>query len=145
MSYNWIKAEDYTMDTLLLFDRWVIRYLMEENEWYNNEKRDYKTDMGKALSRYPHVAQFCKHKAPEASAFIDKVLSLVPKGLTDEEARKAEISILDYHDTFVVYAYPEVMNQVGSPGLGLPAFRQPGEGRACIRQGGGHAGNGLHC
>jgi SAM-dependent methyltransferase len=112
MSYNWIKAGDYTMDTLLLFDRWVIRYLMEENEWYNNEKRDYKTDMGKALSRYPHVAQFCKHKAPEASAFIDKVLSLVPKGLTDEEARKAEISILDYHDTFVVYAYPEVMNRV---------------------------------
>lgn len=52
MSFNWINAEDYTMDTVLLFDRWVIRYIMSENPWYNG---DYASDMRKALSRYPHV------------------------------------------------------------------------------------------
>jgi SAM-dependent methyltransferase len=112
MSYNWIKTEDYTMDTLLLFDRWVIRYLIDENKWYNNETRDYKTDMAKALSQYPHVVEFCKHKAPECTDFINQLMSLIPENLSKEEARRAEISILSAHETFVVYAYPEVMDKV---------------------------------
>lgn len=112
MSYNWIKADDYTMNTLLLFDRWVIRYFMDENKWYNNEMRDYKIDMGRALLRYPYIVEFCKRKAPECSEFINEVLTLTPKNLSDEELRNAELSILDYHDTFVVYAYPEIMDKV---------------------------------
>lgn len=100
------------MDTFMLFDRWVIRYLMDENKWYNNETRDYKTDMAKALSHYPYVAEFCKRKAPECTDFINQVLSIVPKNISNKEANKAEASILDYHNTFVVYAYPEVMEKV---------------------------------
>lgn len=30
MTYNWIDAPNYSMDTLLLFDRWTIRYIMAE-------------------------------------------------------------------------------------------------------------------
>lgn len=112
MAYHWIQAEHYTMDTLLLLDRWVIRYWMSENRHYSSTGRDYQTDMGKALSRYPHVIQFCKRKAPECAGFVDASLALVPEALSHEEARRAEISILDYHDTFVVYAYLEVMEQV---------------------------------
>lgn len=71
MVLNWIKAEDYTMDTLLLLDRWVIRYWMRECKAYSAAGRDYRTDMGKALSRYPHVSQYCKRKAPECAEFVD--------------------------------------------------------------------------
>ncbi len=70
MSFNWINAEDYTMDTILLLDRWVIRYIMSENPWYNG---DYAYDMGKALSRYPHVISFCKRKAPECTDYLDRI------------------------------------------------------------------------
>ena len=102
MSYNWIKSEDYSMDTFLLFDRWVIRYcvilfymihfpkkpqgtiriwkgvdtwiytnfgemwviryIMDENKWYNDRTRNYISDMAKALSRYPYVITFGKRK-----------------------------------------------------------------------------------
>lgn len=112
MAFHWIQAEHYTMDTLLLLDRWVIRYWMRENKTYNNDGRDYQLDMGRALSRYPHVVQFCKRKAPECAAFMEAALVLVQEALSDEEARRAEISILDYHDSFVVYAYPEVMETI---------------------------------
>ncbi|MBD5117130.1 MAG: class I SAM-dependent methyltransferase [Ruminococcaceae bacterium] len=112
MSYNWIKAENYTMDTILLFDRWVIRYIMNENQWYNGGTRSYITDMAKALSRYPYVISFCQRKAPECTGFLNKVISVSVKDIGEDEARNAETSILSALETFVVYAYPEVMEQV---------------------------------
>ena len=111
MSYNWINAEDYTMDTLLLFDRWVIRYIMAENAWYNSGNRSYTTDMAKALSRYPYVKDFCVKKAPECGNFIKELNAADIGGINETEAREAEISILQALETFVVYAYPDVMEQ----------------------------------
>lgn len=111
MSYNWINAEDYTMDTLLLFDRWVIRYIMAENAWYNSGKRSYTTDMAKALSRYPYVKDFCVKKAPECGNFIKELNAADIGGTNETESREAEISILHALETFVVYAYPDVMEQ----------------------------------
>lgn len=112
MSYNWINAEDYTMDTLLLFDRWVIRYIMGENSWYDSDTRSYRTDMAKALSRYPCVKDFCVKKAPECEGFIKEINTIDVSGLDENEARDAETSILQALETFVVYAYPSVMEQV---------------------------------
>ncbi|MDF2926605.1 MAG: methyltransferase type 11 [Paenibacillaceae bacterium] len=112
MAYNWINPQDYTMDTLLLFDRWIIRYLMNENNWYNHAGRDYKTDLAKALSRYPHVIAFCQRKAPECTNFISQLPSLLQAHVSAEEARLAEVSLLTAYETFIVYAYPEVMDQV---------------------------------
>lgn len=112
MPYNWIRAEDYTMDAFLLFDRWVLRYILSENEWYNQDGRDYKTDMAKALSRYPYVINFCKQKAPECAVFLDSLPNLGAE-ISDVEARQAETAILSAQETFVAYAYPEVMNEVG--------------------------------
>lgn len=112
MSYHWIKAEDYTMDTVLLFDRWVIRYIMAENRWYNKDTRNYLSDMAKALSRYPYVVTVCKRKAPECTEFLNEVLRVDVSSVSDEEARSAELAILSALETFVVYAYPEVMDQV---------------------------------
>lgn len=114
MSYNWIDAKDYTMDTFLLFDRWIIRYLMCEqaNQWYNDGTRNYLIDMAKAFSRYPYVMAFCKAKAPECAEFIEKLSSVDVSNISDIEARCAETAILQAHETFVVYAYPKVMEQV---------------------------------
>lgn len=112
MSNTWIRIEDYTMETLLYFDRWIIRYIMDRNDGYNNATRDYLTDVGKALSRYPYVVEYCKRKAPECSGFIEHALLKAPQNLSGEDERNAELAFLDYHYTFVVYAYPEVMEKV---------------------------------
>lgn len=112
MSFNWINAEDYSMDTLLLFDRWVIRYIMNENKWYDSETRSYKTDMARALSRYPYVKEFCVKKAPECEGFVKEINAVDVSGLSESEARAAETAVLSALETFVVYAYPSVMEKV---------------------------------
>lgn len=124
MVRHWMKEEEFSMDTILLFDRWIIRYIMSENVWYNNGQRDYKTDMAKALSRYPYVIQFCKRKAPECTDFLKEIENINAAGLlkkigginaasiSEAEARRAEIAILSALEPFVVYAYPEVMEQI---------------------------------
>ncbi|MDI9497243.1 MAG: methyltransferase domain-containing protein [Bacillota bacterium] len=107
--YNWINAEDYTMDTLLYFDQWVLDYLLKDQAGFDG---DYQELLGRALSRYPHVADYCRHMAPERKDYLEAALSRVPSDLSDQEARQAETRFLQYHETFVVYAWPEAMEQV---------------------------------
>lgn len=109
MSYNWIDAREYTMDCCLLFDRWVLRWIFTECSYY---KGDYVTDMAKALYRYPYIDAFCRVKAPECSNFLNKVRAIPYDDWTDAEMRDAETAILQTQETFVVYAYPNVMDQV---------------------------------
>ncbi len=109
MGYNWINAKEYTMDCFLLFDRWALRWIFTDCDYY---KGDYTTDMAKALHKYPHIYAFCRAKAPECGNFLDKVQSISYENWTDTEMREAENAILQTHETFVVYAYPEVMEQV---------------------------------
>lgn len=109
MSYNWINAEEYTMDCCLLFDRWVLCRIFTECSYYNG---DYITDMAKALYRYPYIDAYCRAKAPECSSFLDKVRAIPYSGWTNDEMREAETAILQTQETFVVYAYPKVMEQV---------------------------------
>jgi len=102
------------MDTLLFFDRWMLLYVMSEYQysWYNDGTRSYLSDMEKALSRYLYVISFCKRKAPECTDVLNKVLSEDTKGTSETEAPEAEAAILSAIETFVVYAYPEVTDQV---------------------------------
>lgn len=109
MLYHWINPEEYTMDTLLYFDRWILRYLLSDQEDFEG---DYPALLGRALSRYPHVADFCRRKAPERAAYLDAALALAPPELEAEAARKAETDFLGFHETFVVYAWPEAMERV---------------------------------
>ena len=115
MYYKWIDAKDYTMNSFLLFDRWALRWIFTdcgEFEWFPKSDRDYRLEMAKALYRYPYVAEYVRAKAPECGAFLDEIQALQNDSWTDAEMRDAETFILQSHETFVVYAYPEVMNAV---------------------------------
>ena len=115
MSYNWIDGKDYTMNCFLLFDRWAMKWIFTdcgEYEWFDAGGRDYRLEMAKALYKYPHVAWYVRMKAPECAAFMDEVQAIPYGDWTEEEMRDAETWILQAHETFVVYVYPEVMNRV---------------------------------
>ena len=112
---NWINAENYTMETFLFFDRWILSRLLSDPTWAPwpcEDGRDYKTEMARALSRYPHVVRFCRKKAPECSSFLDEIAEISVDGITDAEARHSETMILQFHECYVVYAYPAVMDQL---------------------------------
>lgn len=115
MYFNWIDAKNYTMDCVLLWDRWVLRFIFtdcDRLDWFSGDGRDYKQEMAKALFRYPYVMSFVREKAPECRAFLDEIEAIPNKNWSEEEMREAESYILQAHETFVVYAYPEVMNEV---------------------------------
>ena len=115
MTYHWIDAKDYTMNSFLLFDRWALRWIFTDCsafDWFPADGRDYRTAMAMALYRYPHVAEYVRQKAPECAAFLDEVQVVPSEGWTPEEMREAETYVLQAHETFVVYAYPRVMEQI---------------------------------
>ena len=115
MSYHWIDARDYSMDSFLLLDRWVFRWIFtdcSEFDWFDSQGKDYKTEMAKALYRYPYVKTFIRNKTPECAAFLDEIEAIPNDGWTQAEMKEAETYILQQHETFIVYAYPEVMNEV---------------------------------
>lgn len=115
MKYQWINAKDYTMDAFLLFDRWALRWIFSDctqYTWFNSGGRDYKQEMAKALYRYPYVVSFVRTKAPECAAFLDEILAIQSENWTSDEMRDSETFIIQAHETFIVYAYPEVMNEV---------------------------------
>ena len=115
MAYNWIDARDYTMDSILLLDRWVLRWIFRdqgEGGWYGGGDAEYRLDLAKALRRYPHVTAFVRAKAPECGAFLDAVQAVSGGDWSDAELREAETRVMQAHETFVVYAYPDVMNRV---------------------------------
>ena len=109
---HWIRPEDYTLDIFLLFDRWIIRYVItQEISWYD-KSRDYRTDLAKALSKYPYVTAYCRKKSPESADFLDRLHIPDDDAVSPEDAREAEVALLAALESFVVYADPEVMNRL---------------------------------
>ncbi|MBE5776726.1 MAG: methyltransferase domain-containing protein [Clostridiales bacterium] len=101
------------MNCFLLFDRWALRYILTENQaWRPENGESYLTLMARALLPYPHVREFCRHKCPESIPFLDRIEALPLPHASREEMRRAETEILEMLETFVVYAYPQVMNNI---------------------------------
>ena len=107
MSFNWIDPNEYSFNSILLMDRYIIRKICSAN-WYDEE---YLKNLSVALAYNPAVAWYCKEKTPEIANEVDKLIATAPKGCTKEYVRTAECFVLNYHDWAVVYVYPEVMNK----------------------------------
>lgn len=106
MRNKWINAEEYTMECFLLLDRWILRWIFTES---GDEHRMF---MAKALCRYPHVVRFIREKAPECSGFLDTLAEFPCSSWPEEELREAETAVIQSYETFVVYAYPDIMDKV---------------------------------
>ena len=112
MKLNWINAEQYNMETFLLFDRWMLRCIFTAQMKYEGGGAGYVADLAKAFSRYPYVLDFCSRKAPECRGIISHIREKAMLNYSDEEVRQAETAVLQTLEVFVVYAYPEIMNNL---------------------------------
>jgi ubiquinone/menaquinone biosynthesis C-methylase UbiE len=114
MSFNWINPEQYSFDTFLLMDRWIIKYLLglgKTSPGYYKVK-EYRNHLGIALAYNPAVKWYFCEKCPESKDRIDKLVKDIPNGLTKDEVRKSELYVLNTQDSFVVYVYPEIMEEL---------------------------------
>lgn len=107
MLYNWINPEEFSFNSFLLMDRWVIRLIC-----HNYIGRDgFDVNFGIALAYNPAVKWYFIHKCPESKLFIEKMTKDVPKDLSQEDIRKAEIFVIGELETSIVYVYPELMDK----------------------------------
>ncbi|MNO21676.1 putative methyltransferase YcgJ [compost metagenome] len=107
MSFNWINAEEFSFNSFLLMDRWIVRMICNNYVGWG----EYCDNLSIALAYNPSVAWYFAHKSPESKPSIEKMIAMAPKNLTPHEIRKAEVFVIHAMETAVVYVYPDIMNQ----------------------------------
>jgi ubiquinone/menaquinone biosynthesis C-methylase UbiE len=106
MFYHWIKPEEFSFNSFLLMDRWIIRMICHNFAGYS----EFNKNLGIALEYNPAVKWYFIHKCPECKPFVDKVTTDIPKDLSQDDVRKAEVYVIKETETSIVYVYPEIMN-----------------------------------
>lgn len=111
MSYNWINAEDFSINSILLMDRWILQQLvgLGDSPLYATDE-SYRRLLGIVLAYNPHIYWYFVNKSPESAERVKILAEDAPKGISSDAVRKSEIQFLDMIDTFIVYLYPEVIN-----------------------------------
>lgn len=107
MFYNWIKPEEFSFNSFLLMDRWIIM-MMCHNHMGNDE---FNKNLGIALAYNPAVTWYFIHKCPESKPFVKKWTTGVSKNLSQEDVRMAEVFVIGEMETSIVYVYPEKMHK----------------------------------
>lgn len=107
MSYNWIKPEEFSFNSFLLMDRWIIKMMCSHHLGNNG----YDKNLGIALEYNPAVKWYLFHKCPECKPILKKLTVGVPKNLSADEVRKAEINAIREMETSIVLVHPEVMDK----------------------------------
>ncbi|AHV96221.1 class I SAM-dependent methyltransferase [Paenibacillus sabinae] len=107
MSFNWINAEEFSFNSFLLMDRWMVRMICNKYVGWD----EFCDNLGIALAHNPSVAWYFAHKSPESKPAIEQMIAKAPKNLPPHEIRKAEVFVIHAMETSVVYVYPDIMNQ----------------------------------
>ena len=111
MSDTWIKAENYSFNSVLLMDRWILRALVGMAEYGEGYYADHENrkHLGIALAYNPAVRWYYENKCPESKERVALLVKDVPQNLTADEVRKSEVYFMQKIECFMVYLYPEVM------------------------------------
>lgn len=107
MAYNWINAEEFSFNSFLLMDRWMVRMICNNYTGWD----EFCEHLGIALAYNPAVAWYFIHKSPESRPSIETMIAKAPNHLTPDEVRIAEVFVIHAMETSVVYVHPDKMNQ----------------------------------
>ena len=102
--YNWINPKDFSFNSFLLMDRWLIGMIL------NHREGEFTRNMAIALAHHTDVAWYFMNRCPECAERIRELVTSAPGNLPEEEIKKAEEYIIDGTDWAIVYVWPEVMN-----------------------------------
>lgn len=107
MSFNWIDKSQYTLDSFLLMDRWLIRMAINtSNDW-----PEFAQNLSLALSSRPYVAWYCIKKAPEVKERVEQLIKSAPINADSKQIKTAEEFIVQATETSIIYTDPNNMNK----------------------------------
>ncbi len=111
MSFNWISANEISINSILLMDRWMLQQLMglSDSPMYDTSE-EYRILLGTIFAYNPTIVWYFKNRCPEAADRVDQLIALIPDTLSSEEVKESEASFIDMMDTMFVYLQPEIMN-----------------------------------
>lgn len=107
MQFNWIRAEEFSFNSFLLMDRWLIRMICNNYHGW----QEFIDNLGIALAYNPHVSWYFTHRSPESKTIVDELIAMAPKELSHDDVRKSEIFVIQAMETSIVYVYPEIMER----------------------------------
>jgi SAM-dependent methyltransferase len=106
MSYGWIDAKAFSFNALLLMDSWIVRYISHMKNPEFNQK------FAIALAANPTVCWYFGSKCPDRREYYDTLAGSAPVGISPEHVRECETYVLDALDTFIVYLYPAITDEL---------------------------------
>jgi len=111
MPLNWINAEEYPFNSILLMDRWILRYFvgMGQSGAGSYDDPEYRKNLGVALAYNPSIRWYFENRCPESMERVALLTRDIPMDLTGKEVRTSEIYVLQAQESFIVYVYPDVM------------------------------------
>ena len=123
MSYNWIDAKLFSLNTIMLMDSWIFRTVAR------NEDPEFKKKLGISLSGNPEVYWYIVNKCPERKEYYDSLITSTRTGYSPDEIRECEVYVLDCLDWAVVSVRGRSLFMCSSTGLKFTAYYrilQPG-------------------
>ncbi len=106
MSYGWIDAKAFSFNALLLMDAWIVRYISHK------KSEEFNRNLAVALAANPAVCWYLGSKCPDRREYYQALAESAPTGLSPEQVRECEIYVLDALETFIVYLYPAIMDEL---------------------------------
>ena len=100
---GWIDTDNYPFDCMLRMERFQIHWMLESLD------EGGRTAMAIALKANPKTAWFFASKCPEKAKAVEALISSAPSGLSPEQIKAAEKTVLGAFEDFVIYTTPEVM------------------------------------
>lgn len=111
MSFNWINTENFSINSILLMDRWMLQQFigLKDSPMYETHE-EYRILLGTILAYNPAICWYFENKCPESTERVEKLIQSIPRNLSNDVVKEREIQFMDIMDTMFVYMYPEVMN-----------------------------------
>lgn len=105
MHYNWYKLEQVDIRSLMLWDCWMIKMVLE-----HYARDEFLDDLSKLFHRYPDILWAWKMKAPEVSVELERIDRRVTS-YNDDELIQVVDRLKSELETTIIYTYPELMEQ----------------------------------
>lgn len=106
MSFGWIDAKQFSFNSLLLMDRWLIRKIAD------NRNAEFQRNFAVALAGNPAVYWYVINKCPERQDYFRNLLETTHVSNNVADLRESEVFVLDALDWAIVYVYPALTEEL---------------------------------
>ena len=89
MTSDWINPNDFSINSVLLMDRWILRQLIGLGDAPLYDDPQYRRYLGAVLAYHPVIRWYYETKCPESAERVAALVKEAPADLSGDEVRSA--------------------------------------------------------